>query len=245
MSNTKVIVVIGGNRGIGAATARMAAAQGYSVLLTYASSPQKAEELVEEICAAGGKAEAFHTNVAQEADVVALFERAAVLGSVNAMVYSAGITGAASKLADVSADTLNDVIQINLIGAMLSAREAVRHMSTERGGQGGSIVFISSRAAGLGSSGEYIWYAASKGGMDSAAIGLSKEVAAEGIRVNSVSPGPVATGMLSAERQALGASRVPMRRVGKPEEVADAVLYLLSDTASYVTGANIAVSGGA
>lgn len=245
MSDAKVMVIIGGNRGIGAATARMAAEQGYSVLLTYASGAEQAEAVAKDICEAGGKAEAFKTDVGQEADVVALFDRATQLGSVNAMVYSSGITGPASLVADVSAQTLIDVIGVNLVGAMVCAREAVRHMSTDRGGQGGSITFISSRAADRGSSGEYVWYAASKGGVNSFSFGLAREVAKQGIRVNCVSPGPVATEMLSPERQALGAANVPIGRVAQPAEIASSVLYLASDGASYVTGSNLAVAGGA
>lgn len=240
-----VLVVIGGSRGIGAAVARLGASRGYTVVLTYVSRAEEAEKLAVDIRTGGGRALAVQADAGSEADLVALFDKAASIGAIAGMVYSTGITGAASPLADVEAQTLREVININLVGAMLSAREAVRRMMPENGGRGGSIVFISSRAAGLGSAGEYVWYAASKGGMDSFSIGLSKEVAGDGIRVNCVSPGPVATDMLSPERQALGASRVPMQRVGSPEEVAACVLYLLSDEASFVTGANLAVSGGA
>lgn len=245
MSDAKVMVIIGGNRGIGAATARMAATQGYSVLLTYASGAEKADAVAKEICEAGGQAEAFKVDVANEADVIALFDRAAEIGSVNAMVYSSGITGPASPVAEVSVQTLRDVIEVNLVGAMVSAREAVRKMSTERGGQGGSIIFISSRASDRGASGEYVWYAASKGGVNSLSLGLAREVAKQGIRVNCVSPGPVATEMLTPERQALGAANVAIGRVAEPSEIAASVLYLASDGASYVTGANLAVAGGA
>ena len=239
------MVVIGGSRGIGAATARMAAARGYAVVLTFAGSAEQAHALVADIESAGGTAAAVRCDVAQESDILALFDQAAALGPVTAMVYSSGITGSASQVADVRADTLRDVIAVNLTGAMLSARESVRRMSTVRGGQGGSITFISSRAADRGSAGEYVWYAASKGGVNSFAIGLAREVAQEGIRVNCVSPGPVATEMLSAQRQAQGAAAVAMGRVAEPAEIASAVLYLASDEASYVTGANLAVAGGA
>ena len=239
------MVVIGGSRGIGAATARMAAARGYAVVLTFAGSAEQAHALVADIESAGGTAAAVRCDVAQESDILALFDQAAGLGPVTAMVYSSGITGSASQVADVRADTLRDVIAVNLTGAMLSARESVRRMSTVRGGQGGSITFISSRAADRGSAGEYVWYAASKGGVNSFAIGLAREVAQEGIRVNCVSPGPVATEMLSAQRQAQGAAAVAMGRVAEPAEIASAVLYLASDEASYVTGANLAVAGGA
>jgi NAD(P)-dependent dehydrogenase (short-subunit alcohol dehydrogenase family) len=245
MTDKGVMLVVGGSRGIGAAVARAAAAQGYLVALTYTANPLAAEELVEAIRAEGGEAHAFAADLREESSVLALFAAIEPLGPLAAMVCSSGITGAASRVADVSAETLREVIAINLTGAMLCAREAVRRMSTAHGGQGGAIVFVSSRAADRGSAGEYVWYAASKGGLNSFALGLAREVAAEGIRVNCVSPGPVATDMLSPERQAKGAAAVAMGRVGEPREVADAVLYLCSGAASYVTGANLAVAGGA
>lgn len=235
------MIVVGGSRGIGAAVSRMAATRGWSVLLTYATKADEAAALVATIAADGGTAHARRCDATVESDVAALFARAAELGRVEAVVYSTGITGASSPLAEASAETLRRVIEVNLTGAMLCAREGVRAMA----GHGGSITLISSRAAQRGSAGEYVWYAASKGGLDSLCIGLSREVAAQGIRVNCVSPGPVATEMLSLERQALGSAAVPMQRVADPTEVAEAVLFLASDAASYVTGANLAVSGGA
>ncbi len=249
MANSKagmgVMLIIGGNRGIGAATARLAAARGYRVALTYASSSDDAERVVQEITAAGGQAHTLRCDVTREEDIVALFRQVVELGPLTAMVYSSGVTGEASRLADVTAETLHHVVNVNLTGAMISAREAVRHMSVEQGGAGGAITFISSRASDRGSSGEYVWYAASKGGVNSFAIGLAREVAKEGIRVNCVSPGPVATEMLTPERQALGAAAVAIGRVAQPAEIASAVLYLSSEEASYVTGANLAVAGGA
>lgn len=241
MPQNDVMVVIGGNRGIGAAVSRMAAARGWTVLLTYSSSADEAEAVVGQITDAGGSAKAHPCDVANEDVVLVLFREANSMGRVRAMVYSSGITGNASSLAEVTADTLRKVVEVNLTGAMICAREAVRAMSSG----GGSITFISSRASDRGSSGEYVWYAATKGGINSLSLGLAREVAAQGIRVNCVSPGPVATEMLSAERQAKGAAAVPMQRVGTPEEIAEAVLYLSSDAASYVTGANLAVAGGA
>lgn len=240
----RVAVIIGGSRGIGAAVARLAAREGYRVVLTYASREDEAAALVREITEAGGAAQMIRADAASEDDMRAVFEQAAQAGPIGAMVYSAGITGPSAKLAEASLSSLRKVIEVNLTGALHASHYAIRSMSTDKGGEGGNIVFISSRAAARGSAGEYVWYAASKGGLDSLAIGLSKEVAMEGIRVNCVSPGPVATEMLSPERLALGASLVPMQRAGEPEEVAEAVLYLLSDNASYITGANLAVSGG-
>ena len=245
MSKPPIMVIIGGSRGIGAATARMAAARGWHVVPTYRSGAAEAEAVVQDIEAAGGRASAIACDSASEADIVALFESAARIGPLGAMVYAAGITGTASTLAEVEAATLEQVIAVNLTGAMLSAREAVRHMAKSRGGAGGSITFISSRASDRGSAGEYVWYAASKGGVNALSLGLAREVAADGIRVNCVSPGPVATEMLSPERQAKGAAAVAMGRVGTPEEVASAVLYLASPEASYITAANLAVAGGA
>ena len=245
MNKLPIMVVIGGSRGIGAATARMAAARGWHVVLTYRSGVSEAETLVSDIVAAGGKASAIACDSAREADIVALFDATARLGPLGAMVYAAGITGAASPLAEAEAATLEQVIAVNLTGAMVCAREAVRHMATSRGGTGGSVIFISSRASDRGSAGEYVWYAASKGGVNALSLGLAREVAADGIRVNCVSPGPVATEMLSPERQAKGAAAVAMGRVGTPDEVASAVLYLASTEASYITAANLAVAGGA
>jgi NAD(P)-dependent dehydrogenase (short-subunit alcohol dehydrogenase family) len=239
------MVVIGGSRGIGAAVARMAAARGWQVLLTYVSQAGEAEALVAEIEADGGSARATACDVASEENLVDLFMQARGMGSVDAVVYSSGITGDASPLADAEADTLRRVVEVNLTGAMIAAREAVRSMAKGRGGAGGSITFISSRASDRGSAGEYVWYAASKGGVNSLCIGLAREVAQDGIRVNCVSPGPVATEIMSPERQARGAAAVPMQRVADPDEIAEAVLFLASDAASYVTGANLAVAGGA
>lgn len=245
MSNGKIMVVIGGSRGIGAATAKLAAKRGYFVVLTYSSGADAAQEVVNEIEAEGGNAKALHCDVVNETDITALFDEATSLGTLNAVIYSSGITGGESKLADATTEALRATIEVNLTGAILCAREAVRRMSTERGGSGGSITFISSRASDRGSANFHVWYAASKGGVNSLSIGLAREVAQEGIRVNCVSPGPVATEMLSPERQQTAGGLVAMGRVGEPEEIAAAALYLASDDASYVTAANLAVAGGA
>jgi NAD(P)-dependent dehydrogenase (short-subunit alcohol dehydrogenase family) len=234
------MIVFGGSRGIGAAVARLAAARGWQVLLTYNSAADEGDAVVASIADAGGSASAVACDVADEAAIGRATARAAAMGPVRAMVYSSGITGAASPLAEATAQTLRAVVEVNLTGAMIAARDAIRVMP-----QGGSITFISSRAADRGSAGEYVWYAASKGGLNSLAIGLSRELAAQGIRVNCVSPGPVATDMMSAERQAQGAANVPMQRVAAPEEIAEAVLFMASDSASYATGANLVVAGGA
>jgi NAD(P)-dependent dehydrogenase (short-subunit alcohol dehydrogenase family) len=239
-----VFIVTGGSRGIGAAIALAAARSGHSVLLSFASDQAQADQVVAQIAAAGGVAQAFRADIADAAQVAALFAVADAMGSLKALACSGGITGAVSPLADAAPETLARVIDVNLTGAMYCAREAVRRMATSRGGTGGSIVFLSSRATAYGSPGEHVWYAASKGGIDALTLGLAREVGAEGIRVNAVSPGPIDTAMLSAAKRAAAPGRTPLQRIGSPHEVADAVLYLTSDAASFVTGANLAVSGG-
>jgi len=242
--NAKVFLVTGGSRGIGAAIAVAAARQGFEVVLTYASSEQRAQQVVDRILAAGGKAVAVHANTAVEADIHRVYAQVDALGTLAVMVYNAGITGAHSPLADASTATIDEVLAVNLRGAILCSREAIRRMSTRFAGKGGSIVLISSRAALYGSPQEFVWYAASKGGVDSLTNGLSREVGAEGIRVNAVTPGPIITEMHRPGKLEVGAKRAPMQRAGTAEEVAEAVMFLASDAASYVTGANLAVSGG-
>lgn len=244
MAEKKVFLVIGGSRGIGKATAILAARAGHPVVLTYASRPDAAHAVVAMIAEAGGRALAVRCDTASEADVLTMFRQAADFGTLGAVVYCTGVTGSASSLADAEAATLERVLAVNLYGAMLCGRAAVRAMAKSRGKVGGAIVFLSSRASAYGSANEFVWYAATKGGMDSLAIGLAREVAHEGIRVNLVSPGPIDTEMHRPGRLDDGASRSPMQRAGSPEEVAAAVLFLASGEASYVTGANLSVSGG-
>lgn len=242
--NAKVFLVTGGSRGIGEAIAVSAARQGFQVVLTYANNQQRAEAVVQKIAAAGGKAIAVLANTAVEADIQRAFAEVDRLGSLGVMVYNAGITGAHSPLADAATSTIDEVLAVNLRGAILCSRESIRRMSTRFGGQGGAIVLISSRAALYGSPSEFVWYAASKGGVDSLTNGLAREVAAEGIRVNAVSPGPIITEMHRPGKLEVGARRTPMQRAGTADEVAEAVMFLASDAASYVTGANLSVSGG-
>lgn len=242
--NEGVFLVTGGSRGIGAAIAIAAAQAGYRVLLSYANDEMSARQVVDRIRSAGGTAQAMRADTADARDVAALFVAADAMGALKVLACSGGITGAASALADASPETLARVIDVNLVGAMLCAREGVRRMSTDRGGTGGAIIFLSSRATAYGSPGEYIWYAASKGGIDALTLGLAREVGGQGIRVNAISPGPIDTGMLSDEKRARAMALSPVKRIGTPEDVAASVMFLASDAASFVTGANLAVSGG-
>jgi NAD(P)-dependent dehydrogenase (short-subunit alcohol dehydrogenase family) len=239
-----VFLIMGGSRGIGAAIAVAAARRGSFVLLTYASHEERARQVLERIRAEGGQGVAVQADTANETDISTVFREVDRVGKLSVMVYNSGITGSHSPLAEAETQTIDRVLDVNLRGALLSAREAVRRMSRRFGGDGGSIVFVSSRAAFYGSPNEYVWYAASKGGMDSLTNGLAREVASEGIRVNAVSPGPVVTEMQRPGRLEVAAKRAPMQRAGTPEEIASTVLFLASDEASYVTGANLVVSGG-
>lgn len=241
----RVLIVTGGGRGIGAATARLAAREGYAIGVNYRADREAAQAVVADIEAGGGRALALAGDVAREADVVALFDAvASELGPVTALVNNAGITGSAGRLENVSVDTLRRVLEVNVLGAMLCAREAVRRMSTRRGGHGGAVVNVSSAAATLGSPGEYVWYAASKAAVDGLTLGLAREVAGEGIRVNAVSPGLVATDIHGPGRLERLTPQVPMARVGTADEVARAILWLLSEAASYCAGANVRIGGG-
>ncbi len=239
-----VMLVTGGSRGIGAAICRAGARAGYAVVLSYVSRAEDAEDVVRSIEEAGGMARAVRADTGSPDAVAALFAAADGVGPLAALVYNAGVTGATSPLVDADPAEVARVVDVNFTGALHCAREAIARMARGRGGNGGSIVFISSRATAYGSPGEYVWYAASKSGLDALTVGLAREVGSEGIRVNAVSPGPIDTGMLTEEKRERIASIVALGRVGQPEEVADAVMYLLSDRASYVTGANLAVSGG-
>ena len=244
-----VLIVTGGGRGIGAATARLAAERGYAVCVNYRSDASAAAEVVAHATRHGVKAVAVQGDVAREADVVRLFDTAArELGTVTALVNNAGILERQCRLDEMDAGRFDRVFSTNVIGSLLCAREAVRRMSTRHGGPGGAIVNVSSMASRLGSPGEYVDYAASKGAIDSLTIGLAKEVAEEGIRVNSVRPGVIHTDIHASGGEPGRVERVknavPMKRGGQPEEVARAILWLLSPESSYSTGTFIDVSGG-
>jgi NAD(P)-dependent dehydrogenase (short-subunit alcohol dehydrogenase family) len=243
------LVVTGASRGIGAAIAKLAGGRGFSVAVNFDTGKAEATAIVEQIVSSGGRACAIQADVAREEDVIRLFETAErELGPIRFLVNNAAITGGFARVESVSASTLLRVMAVNVTGTILCAREAVRRMSTNRGGTGGAIVNISSRAARTGSAGEWVHYAASKGAIDSFTIGLAREVATEGIRVNAVAPGLIETGLHAAngapDRLDRLAATIPMQRAGTALEVAEAVLWLLSPAASYTTGAILEVGGG-
>jgi len=249
MSDGKVLVITGGSRGIGAATARLAAQRGYAVCVNYVSNRAAADAVVADIARGGGKAIAVAADVSSEPDVVRMFETVGQsLGRVTALVNNAGTLEKQMRLEQMDAARLTRAFAVNVIGSFLCAREAVRRMSTRHGGSGGAIVNVSSGAARLGSPNEYVDYAACKGAIDTMTVGLAHEVAAEGIRVNAVRPGYIYTGFHALGGEPGRVDRVkqfvPMRRGGQPEEVANAIVWLLSDEASFSTGAFIDVTGG-
>lgn len=245
----QVMIVTGGSRGIGAATALLAAQRGYAVCVNYHSNQMAAEKVVADIVNNGGKAIAVAADVSSEADVVRLFKTVDdKLGRLDALVNNAGILEQQTRLENLDAGRLNRIFATNVTGSFLCAREAVLRMSTKHGGSGGAIVNVSSAASRLGSPGEYVDYAASKGAIDTMTLGLAKEVAEEGIRVNAVRPGIIYTDMHASggepNRVERVKSSVPMKRGGHPQEVALAILWLLSAESSFTTGAIVDIAGG-
>jgi NAD(P)-dependent dehydrogenase (short-subunit alcohol dehydrogenase family) len=244
----KVAIITGGSRGIGRATALAAAARGFRVVVGYASNQKAADEVVAQIEAKKGKAIAVKCDVGTEADILALFKAADAFGTLGALVNNAGIVGPTMRVDAMSAERIQRMMAVNVTGSMLCAREAVKRMSTKHGGKGGVIVNLSSAAAKLGGANTYVDYAASKGAIDSFTIGLAQEVAGEGIRVAAIRPGLIDTEIHASggdpDRAHRLAHMVPMKRVGSAEEVANAIVWLMSDDASYVTSAILDVSGG-
>jgi NAD(P)-dependent dehydrogenase (short-subunit alcohol dehydrogenase family) len=241
----KVLIVTGGSRGIGAATAKLAAERGWSVMTTYLERREPAEAVVQAIVAAGGKAATMQADTSRPEDVRKLFdETQRRFGPVTGLVNNAGMNGGPSNLIDTPVEELRRLIDINVFGCILCAREAVTRMAKSRGGQGGAIVNLGSVAARLGSAGERVHYSASKGAILSFTQGLGREAIKEGVRVNCVSPGITETEMNPATRIARLLPVVPIGRVAQPIEIAQVILFLLSDEASYVTGTEVTVSGG-
>jgi NAD(P)-dependent dehydrogenase (short-subunit alcohol dehydrogenase family) len=243
------LLITGGSRGIGAATALLAAQRGYAVAVNYTANSLAADEIVRQIRAQGGNAMAVQADVGDEAQVMAMFQKIdAKLGRLTALVNNAGVVDVAARVDEMSVARLKRMFDINVVGSFVCAREAVKRMSTRFGGSGGAIVNVSSAAARLGGAGQYVDYAASKGAIDTLTIGLSKEVALEGIRVNAVRPGIIETDIHASggqpDRARQMAPLVPMQRAGSAEEVAQAIVWLLSDESSYTTGTLLDVTGG-
>jgi len=246
--NDRVVIITGGSRGIGRAAALKAAAAGYKVVVGYASNEAAAREVVSAIEATNGRAIAVKCDVGVEADILALFKAADDFGPLGALVNNAGIVGPSIRVEDMTAERIAKMLAVNVTGSFLCAREAVKRMSTKHGGKGGVIVNLSSVAARLGAPNTYVDYAASKGAIDSFTVGLGLEVAAEGIRVAGIRPGLIDTEIHASggepDRAHRLAPNVPMKRIGTADEIANAIVWLLSDAASYVTSTILDVSGG-
>jgi NAD(P)-dependent dehydrogenase (short-subunit alcohol dehydrogenase family) len=245
MPDAPILIVAGGSRGIGAAAARLAGARGFDVAVNYLRDDKAAATVVAAIRQSGRRAIAVKGDMGREEDIARMFatvERD--LGPPTHLIYSCGITGGSSRVETVATATLREVFDVNVIGALICARTLIKHASTRHGGPGGAIVMVSSAAATIGSAGEYIWYAASKAAVDTMTLGLARELAGEGIRVNAVAPGLIATEIHPPGRLERLVPSTPIGRAGTAEEVAEAILFLLSDQASYVTGSVLRVGGG-
>jgi NAD(P)-dependent dehydrogenase (short-subunit alcohol dehydrogenase family) len=244
----KTILITGASRGIGRATALLAGHRGWAVGVNYVADRAGAETVVAAVADAGGKAVALKGDVSVEADVISMFDEAESLGPLDGVVVNAGIVAPSLPLMEIGADRLRRIFDVNILGAYLCAREGARRLAKRQGGRGGSIVLVSSVAARLGAPFDYVDYAGSKAAVDTLAIGLAKELGPEGVRVNSIRPGFIETEIHASGGQPDRARRLgantPLGRAGEPEEVAEAIVWLLSDAASYVTGAVLDVSGG-
>ncbi len=246
---TQIALITGASRGIGAATALLAARAGYAVAVNYTANSLAADEVVRQIRASGGQAMAVRADVAKEAEVMAMFDKIdAKFGPLTALVNNAGVVDDVCRVDAMTTARLQRMFEVNVFGSFICAREAVRRMSTAHGGAGGSIVNVSSAAARLGSPGQYVDYAAAKAAIDTFTVGLAKEVAAEGIRVNAVRPGIIDTDIHASggqpDKARLQGPSAPMQRAGKSDEVAQAIVWLMSDKASYTTGVLLDVAGG-
>ena len=243
MTDRQIVLITGGGRGIGAATARLAAERGYDVAINYKSNADAAAKVAKDVENLGGRAVTIQGDMAQEADVERLFKEVDAFGPLRHLVYNSGVTGKSSPFVAVTTETLRENVEVNVMGAFFSARAAIPRMSTKLGGAGGSMVFLSSVQSKLGAAGQYVWYAATKGAIDSLTVGLSRELAGEGIRVNAVSPGPIDTEIHEPGRMERVAPTLPTGRFGTAQEVAEAILFLISDRASYTSGTILTVSG--
>jgi NAD(P)-dependent dehydrogenase (short-subunit alcohol dehydrogenase family) len=244
-TSAPIVLITGASRGIGATTARLAAQRGFDVAVNYLRDRKSAEAVVADVEAAGRRAIAVQADMGQEADIVRMF--AAVddkLGRLTHLVYNTGITGPPSRIETLATKDAQEILMVNVLGAFVAARAAIPRLSTKHGGSGGAMVFLSSAMATLGGAGEFVMYSTSKGAIDTLTIGLARELAAEGIRVNAVAPGPIATEIHPPGRLERIITAVPMARAGTSQEVAEAVLHLLSDASSYTNGAVLRVAGG-
>jgi NAD(P)-dependent dehydrogenase (short-subunit alcohol dehydrogenase family) len=242
---TPILLITGASRGIGATTARLAARRGFDVAVNYLKDRASADAVVADVTAAGRRAVAVQADMGQEADIARMFATVDdKLGRLTHMVYNTGITGPASRIEALPSKDAQEILTVNVLGAVIAARAAIPRISTRHGGRGGAMVFLSSAMATLGGAGEFVMYATSKGAIESLTIGLARELAGEGIRVNAVAPGPIATDIHPPGRLERIIPAVPLARAGTAAEVAEAVAFLLSEASTYTTGAVLRVAGG-
>jgi NAD(P)-dependent dehydrogenase (short-subunit alcohol dehydrogenase family) len=239
-----ILLITGASRGIGAATARMAASRGYDVAVNYLENRAAADAVVADVVAAGRRAIAVQADMGNEADIAKMFAEVDKLGRLSHFVYNTGITGDPARLEAADHGAIRKVIETNVLGAFFATKAAILRMSKKHGGPGGAMVLMSSAASTLGGAGEFIWYGASKGAIDTMIWGLSKELVGDGIRVNGIQPGPIDTEIHYAGRLAKVLPHIPMGRAGKPDEIAEAVLFLLSEASAFTTGAILRIAGG-